>query len=111
MIKITGMNIELTRGDFAPFTITFEGDDIPEDGEKVLFSVKRNAADEDSVIMKMLEVNDGRATVEIHNVDTRDLPFGTYEWDIRLPNIYGENEPFTPMESHEFKIVKVIGNV
>ena len=45
------------------------------------------------------------------NADTKDLPFGEYEWDIRIPDMYGENEPFTPMEPAAFEIVKVIGNV
>ena len=32
MIDIEGMNITISRGDCSPFTITFTGDDVPEDG-------------------------------------------------------------------------------
>lgn len=111
MIKIKGRKILITRGDCRPFTITFTGTDVPEDGTAVLFTVKKVSERSEPVIEKRLEINDGRVVILLKNADTKDLPFGDYEWDIRLPNMYGENEPYTPMDPASFEITKVIGNV
>lgn len=111
MIKIKGKDIYISRGDCRPFTITLTGADVPEDGEAVLFTVKRDSTSADPVIEKLLEVSGGKVEIQLMNADTKDLPYGNYEWDIRFPNMFGENEPFTPEEPHAFRIVKVIGNV
>ena len=111
MIKIDGRHITITRGDCEPFTITLTGEDVPADGEKVLFSVKKTSSSADPVLEKELTVQEQRLVVQIMNADTKNLAFGDYEWDIRFPNYYGENEPHTPMEPAKFTIAKVIGNV
>ena len=111
MIKISGTTIEITRGDCQPFTITLTGDDVPENGEPVLFSVKKDSNNSDSLIEKNLELQNGQVSIQIYNADTKELPFGDYEWDIRFPNMYGQSEPFTPMKPGKFRIAKVIGNV
>lgn len=111
MIAINGKDIEITRGDCHPFTITLTGEDAPDDGEVVLFTVKRDASNTTPMIEKSLEVEEGKVTVAIMNADTKDLPFGEYQWDIRFPNLMGEGEPWTPMKPAKFAISKVIGNV
>lgn len=111
MIKISGTMIEITRGDCRPFTITLTGEDVPEDGERVLFSVKKDSANSTPLIEKNLTVQDGKVSVQIMNADTKSLAFGDYEWDIRFPDMFGENEPYTPMKPARFRIAKVIGNV
>ena len=52
MIEITNRHITITRGDCEPFTITLTGEDVPADGEKVLFSVKKSASSSSAVIEK-----------------------------------------------------------
>lgn len=111
MIKIEGTNITITRGDCEPFTITLTGEDVPADGEKVLFSVKKTQFDENTVIKKILEVSDSQIVIQLNNADTRKLAFGNYFWDIRFPDYYGENEPYTPMSPAVFTVAEVIGNV
>ena len=111
MIKIEGTHISITRGDCEPFTITFTGEDVPADGEKLLFSVKKNASAPNPVIEKELVLSDSKVTVQIMNADTKNLAFGDYLWDVRFPNYFSEKEPHTPMEPAEFTIAKVIGNV
>ena len=111
MISIDGQHIKISRGDCQPFTITFTGDDVPEEGTEVLFTVKKSSGYSDPVIEKRIPIHDNVITVEIFNADTKDLPFGDYEWDIRIPNLYGEKEPYTPIEPQPFTIAKVIGNV
>ena len=111
MIAINGRDIEITRGDCHPFTITLTGNDVPEDGEKVLFTVKRDSTSNTPLIEKLLEVSDGKVLIRITNADTKEIPFGTYQWDIRFPNLMGDGEPWTPMYPAKFAIVKVIGDV
>lgn len=111
MITIDGTHISITRGDCEPFTITLTGEDVPSDGEVVLFSVKRDTNLPDTVFEKSLEIRDSKVVVRIMNDDTKRLPFGDYKWDIRFPNFYGENEPHTPMEPADFTIARVVGNV
>lgn len=111
MIKITGNMIEISRGDCRPFTITLTGVDIPKDGETVLFSVKKDSNHNDVLIEKNLVVEEGKIRVDLVNADTKNLPFGDYEWDIRFPNMFGKDEPYTPMKPARFRIAKVIGDV
>ena len=112
MIDIKGMNITVSRGDCSPFTITLTGEDEVPDGTKVLFTVKKSSGHKEPVIEKTLTVENRIVTIRIMNADTKDLPFGDYEWDIRLPDWFGENEPWTPMERPEkFTVARVIGNV
>lgn len=111
MITIDGRKISITRGDCRPFTITLTGEDAPADGTEILFSVKKTSSQETPVIEKRVTVDGGKVEIHLMNADTRDLPFGVYEWDIRIPDLYGEGEPYTPMEPAEFRIAKVIGNV
>lgn len=111
MISIEGTRIAITRGDCQPFTITFTGEDVPEDGTEVLFTVKKSSGYPDPVIEKRIPIHDGMIEVEIRNADTKNLSFGEYEWDIRIPDLFGENEPYTPIYPQPFVIAKVIGNV
>ena len=111
MIKIVGRHITITRGDCEPFAITLTGEDVPADGDAVLFSVKKNSSSAEPVLEKELNVQNQKVVIQIMNADTKNLAFGDYEWDIRFPNYYGENEPHTPMEPAQFTIAKVIGNV
>lgn len=112
MIDIQGMNITVSRGDCSPFTITFTGEDVPDDGTEVLFTVKKTSMHENPVIEKRIPIVDHMVTVELKNADTKNLPFGEYEWDVRLPDLFGENEPWTPMKKPEkFTVAKVVGNV
>ena len=111
MIRIKGRRILITRGDCQPFTITFTGTDVPPDGTVVLFTVKKTSNRQDTVIEKRLELSNGKVQILLKNEDTKDLPFGSYEWDIRLPDLYGENEPYTPMDPAPFEVERVIGNV
>lgn len=111
MIRIKGRKISITRGDCRPFTITFTGSDVPADGTDVLFTVKKNRDFRNPVIEKRLKIAESKVEVLLTNDDTKELQFGDYEWDIRFPDLFGEDEPFTPMEPAQFEIVKVIGNV
>ena len=111
MIKIDlNQQIEIQRGDFAEFYITFTKNP-PEDGMEILFTVKRTAMENRVWIEKRYIVQGGRILVQLTNSDTKGMAFGRYEWDIRIPNLYGEKEPYTPMNPKPFVVAKVVGNV
>lgn len=111
VLEINGTHITITRGDCEPFTITFTGEDVPADGEKVLFSVKKNVNSPNAVLEKELELRNSQVVIHIMNADTKNLSFGDYQWDVRFPDYSGVNEPYTPMKPAEFTIATVIGDV
>ena len=109
---IEGTKISITRGDAGPVRFTFTGDDVPEDGTDILFTVKKNSEYDKALIEKRVPVQGGQMEIFFHNEDTRSLPFGNYEWDIRLPDYYGTKEPYTPMIAPQiFEVTRVVGNV
>lgn len=77
----------------------------------MLFSVKKDSINGLPLIEKNLTVQDGKVSIQIMNADTKNLAFGDYEWDIRFPDMFSENEPYTPMSPARFRIMKVIGDV
>ena len=102
--------IMIQRGDYAEFYIRFT-QNSPEDGTQILFTVKKDYEQKKTDIEKVMTVEQGRVLVQIQNADTKNLPFGDYIWDIRLPNLYGEKEPYTPMAPKRFTVARVVGNV
>lgn len=111
MIDInSAYEISIQRGDYAEFYIHFTKNS-PEDGTQILFTVKKNYEQQTPYIEKTLVVEQEKALVQLFNSDTKSLPFGDYLWDIRLPNLYGEKEPYTPISPKRFTVARVVGNV
>lgn len=109
-VNVNSFDIEISRGDCASFCIEFTGEDVPNDGEPVVFTVKKTENYETPLIKKELFVKDGEIYIDFYNLDTQNLPFGDYVWDIRFPDLLGTGEPFTPMKPAKFTIAKVVGN-
>lgn len=108
MLKIDGTKIEITRGDTGMFTITFTGDDAPEDNCTVLISLKKTK-DTDVVIWeKRLAVHDHAISVILISEDTKDLNYGQYWWDARI--FFRDGTIYTPMMPASFKVLEVIGD-
>ena len=129
MFYLDGGNIYIHRGDSASFDIVF-GDSqssnpnqitasdvyginwIPEDGTPIRFSVKCDIGRLRPVIQKDYVVMNGFVTIDLNSVDTRGLPFGEYQWDIRLSFTDADtidwNTPFNPFS---FYVCEVVGNV
>ena len=108
MFDINGSSIAISREDTAVFTVTFDGDDIPEDGTAVILTVKPSLEKESSVIEKQLQIQDGQIVIALNSEDT-DLPPRHYYWDLRI--LYNNGEVFTPMQPGNFIIREVVGNV
>lgn len=107
MLDITGKNVGITRGDTGQFTITFTGDDKPEDGSTVFVSLKKTKNSEDMIWEKRYTVSNDTVTVTLTSDDT-DLPFGQYWWDARIR--FMDGTIFTPMLPASFKVLEVIGD-
>ena len=109
MYKITGLDIEITRGDTLALLYKFDGRELPE-GTDAIFTIKKRPRDEEYVVQKRVNASDGTATILLLSDDT-NFDARTYYWDIRLqiPREDGGYEVQTPMEYAAFTIIEVIG--
>lgn len=108
MFNIDGHSIEITRGDTGGFTITFTGQDAPEDGSIVQVSLKKTKTSKDLIWEKKYVVSESQVTVIILQDDTNDLSFGEYWWDARI--LFRDGTVYTPMKCASFKVMEVIGS-
>ena len=108
MLKIDGVNIQISQGDTGVFTITFTGEDAPENNCTALITLKKTEDSENSIWEKRLAVNDHAVTVTLLSSDTRDLKRGQYWWDVRI--IFRDGTIYTPMMPASFKVLGVIGD-
>lgn len=102
MLVIHKHEIHIPRGEPGSFDIQYT-EEPPEDGTKVLFSVKKSAEDEEALIEKTMEVDDGKITIELDGTDT-DMEPGDYAWDLV------EESGYRPITPALFSIGKVVGN-
>lgn len=106
MLTVDGLNIQISHGDTAQLTYTFESD-APDNGTVAIFTVKRGAVGNEEILRKESEIIDGIVTFILEHEDT-DIPFGSYQYDIRC--LYENGDVYTPMPPCAFDIVEVIGN-
>ena len=128
MFLLDGGNIYIHRGDSANFDIVFgEVDElganqlsaksiygidwVPENGTNIRFSVKVDVNKYRCVIQKDYVVWNGFVNIDLMPRDTSRLPFGEYEWDVRLSfpdaDYTDWNTPFNPFS---FYVTEVVGN-
>lgn len=107
MMNVDGQAIEITRGDTGAFTITFTGEDAPEDGCIVKVSLKKTKTSETPIWEKRQTVANSAVSVTLVQQDT-DLAFGQYWWDARI--LFRDGTVYTPMKPASFKVLEVIGN-
>lgn len=108
MLDINGRDIAISKGDTGAFTITFTGDDAPEDGCIVQVSLKKTKDSEEMIWEKRYTVASNTVYVTLIPDDTKILPYGQYWWDARI--LYRDGSVFTPMKPASFKVVEVIGS-
>ncbi len=100
--------LAVSKGDSAPFTVTFSGR-IPEDGTDVLFTVKTKH-DNSIMIQKHIQAHNGAVDIDLYSSDTGKLEYGVdYVWDIRV--LYSDNDVDTPMPVSPFVVLEVAGDV
>ena len=132
MFLLDGATIYIHRGDSASFDIVFREPDanqeqvnstnqilardlgidfIPEDGTHVRFSVKVDVNKRRCIIQKDYVVNNGFVCIDLESIDTRGIPFGEYQWDIRFWFENGDTIDWnTPFNSYSFFVTEVVGN-
>lgn len=74
--------ITMAAGDTANLQVDVEWDRLS-DADVLLFAVFDPAQTGD-LVCKAVEIADGRASIRICNHDTRDIPEGSYKWNLRL---------------------------
>lgn len=99
MLKVMGTKIWLTRGDSAFLQLTIMNEDgTPyemQDGDIVLFTVKRSVNDKDLLFQKRMD----NGVVEITPEDTENLAYGDYVYDCQLKTFEGIVQTFiTPSQ-------------
>lgn len=98
MYTVKKTSITLTRGDTfkAQISIT-DKDGNPyelQEGDTVRFAMKKsyNDADEDVLIVKNIPTD--TLILTLNPEDTKELPFGSYVYDIQLTSAVGEVDTF-----------------
>lgn len=99
-------SVRLTRGDTAALEITFDGD-APTAEDTVVAALKRNAAQRDALLERILpRQQDGSYLLIINSEDTQRLACGRYAWDLRV--IYADGQITTPFAAAAFEITEVV---
>lgn len=93
-MQITNSNMSMTRGDSESFTVFYtdaSGINIPlVTGDTIYFTVKNSIYTKDTILQKVItEFNDGKAVIVITHIDTKDIPYGLYYYDIQLTKTDG----------------------
>ena len=94
--SISGTTITLTRGD--TFMVAIEMYDsegnvyTPSEGDAIRFAAKASYEDIIPLIKKDIPIN--TMLLELEPKDTKELPFGTYVYDIQLTKSSGEVDTF-----------------
>ena len=89
MLKVTGSDVQLTRGDTAFFNLSITLDDgtayYRESGDKLIFTIKKSYNSEYEYVQKEISELSFAITPE----DTRELDYGNYWYDIELTTVDG----------------------
>ena len=100
-MKVDGNNITMTRGDSE--TILIFCKDILETivpfvtGDKIYFTVKVNMYQEIIILQKIITIfTDGKAIVVISPIDTKDLEFRSYIYDVQITKADGTVSTIIP---------------
>ena len=96
----------LTRGDTCEFTIELFNEDgtpfEPSAHDVVLFSIKKNLNDENSLLEKTGLI------IRIESEDTKDLPIATYYYDIKI--LFEDGSVQTVIPSNFFELKYNVGD-
>lgn len=86
MLKIKDNSIYLTRGDTAYLQVGLEGYDV-KDGDVIKFSVKKNFDDLEYAFQLVMPAGQ---VFNIIPTDTKELPYGSYFYDVELQTVLDE---------------------
>lgn len=100
-MKITGNGMSMTRGDSESFTVSYtdvSNINIPlVTGDIIYFTVKRSVDAITIILQKVITVFDnGTAVVKIDHMDTQEVSYGNYFYDIQLTKADGKVTTIIP---------------
>lgn len=94
--RVRNNTIYLTRGDTfkAVITITYPDGSIytPKEGDSIRFAMKADVEDEECLILRDIPID--TMLLVINPIDTKELEFGTYVYDIQLTKANGDIDTF-----------------
>jgi hypothetical protein len=93
--SINGNAISLTRGDSLILHVNVMQNDepyVPQEGDVIRFALKKNVNDENVLILKDIDLTAMQLIIEPE--DTKELPYGTYKYDIELTTVGGFVDTF-----------------
>ena len=98
MYTVKKTSITLTRGDTFKAQISITDKDgnpyEPQEGDSVRFAMKKNYNDPDSKVLIVKNIPMDTLILTLDPEDTKELPFGTYVYDIQLTTAAGEIDTF-----------------
>ena len=100
-MKVDGNNITMTRGDSEAISIFCRNEDLTivplVTGDKIYFTVKVNVYQEIIILQKIITTfTDGKAIVVIVPLDTKDLEFRSYVYDVQITRADGTVSTIIP---------------
>lgn len=94
--NIRGTTINLTRGDTFSAKIEIEDSEgneyIPKNGDRIRFAMKRTYNDELPLLVKEIPTN--TMILSLEPIDTKNLDFRSYVYDIELTKSNGDVDTF-----------------
>ena len=100
-MKVDGNNITMTRGDSETISIFCRNEDLTlapfVTGDIIYFTVKANMHEEIITLQKIITIfTDGKAIVVIAPLDTKELAFRSYVYDVQLTKADGTVSTIIP---------------
>jgi len=100
-MKVDGNNITMTRGDSETISIFCRNEDLTlvplVTGDIIYFTVKANMYKEIITLQKIITIfTDGKAIVIIAPLDTKELEFRSYVYDVQLTKADGTVSTIIP---------------
>lgn len=98
MYTVKKTSITLTRGDTFKAQISITDKDgnpyEPQEGDSIRFAMKKSFSDPDTEVLIVKNVPTDTMILTLDPDDTKNLPFGSYVYDIQLTTAAGEIDTF-----------------
>lgn len=98
MVEISGTTITMTRGDTLSLTIaitTQDGEPYEvQSGDEIRFAMKKLYTDAEPLIEKVID--NETLGLQLDPEDTKELPFGSYVYDVEITMEDGTVDTFIP---------------
>ena len=98
MYTVKKTSITLTRGDTFKAQISITDKDgnpyEPQEGDSIRFAMKKSFSDPDTEVLIVKNVPTDTMILTLDPDDTKNLPFGSYVYDVQLTTAAGEIDTF-----------------